>query len=1047
MNRPKLLILLLLAIALFIAAILYWNPEGDSMADPSYGENAEQADESLDQAIAEGGNGTATDEDGNGGRTASPTDSTSMGPAAQAAAVGGSYQIRALTGAGAAASNARFLIENSRGAIEWIDAPSGVLNMPNFETIHQVAALAGGMWSAAKDLTEFDGSTADLDLNIQAATLDVEVNRVGSGPEPEFDFYFNFRDRPQDLGETIAAVFQGNEPNAPPSDEYEPDLFHKAFRCDSPSDPRSRGRAGAAQLRDLPPGFYSIRAQSTWGVLDTETLELAAGEHQNLLLELVTGGWLSGRVLGPDGQPLADATVMFRASENNLVDTFSQRRVRRVLAYSYNAEPRADLAHTNQDGEFSMGPVAAGTGIVAAGKKDLLPAIVGDVIIDGGQEQSLEDIKLQGGHTVALLVTDATNGEVLTHSTAEWHVTGNEIGLLALSDWESADMSDRDQQGRLLLRNLPFERLGIRVHAEGFAHKETEYLMPVENWESAGDPPVLEIALHPGLRIRGSVIDGITGEPVEGADVVALNSDQQGVLPALAQNFGGSQFPTVQSAADGTFSFADLPAGDYMVQVQHADYAPLRSELIELAIGIVPEVNLLLRPGATLIAHYLGEDGNSEANRSIILVHLEIGSTQTQSTNQEGMAYFKGLPAGNMQIATLPGDANPEEVGQGNLDLNFVFVELAEGETRIVELGPGLAQCKVQGMVTRGGAGVDGKSVTLLGTSGMKSTKSSDDGSFEFDGLSAGEYSYLVGEQSAPAFVGTVSVGLGTNSLEIQLPDGGIKATVLNASDRSPIPGLTVTVTANNTRGGPLFAMTNAKGEVNFPDLEAGLYQINAGKASLPILGGDDAIGSKIVDVNVDNELAEIEVLLEAGATFRARVLGTDGTPVSGANLYYLRSDGTPLSQLSVKGTNSKGVAQLTGLPSGSGRIVVRHPEHGQAEISVSLTAGELSKQEIKLQTGCKVYIQVTDQSDRNLPGILAVLDDSRGARTSWLFSMSESQDYNAAYFSGQEQLFGPLPAGEYSLKLFRLGGKVVEYKITIPPDTPELRLRYAYNP
>ncbi len=1045
MNRSKLILSLLLAIVFLVAAIFFWNPGGEEPLDSDFEAGAAQIDQPLDQALADA-NGDNDQATGNG-REATDTSRQELGIVGRAAEKGGGYQIRALSSSGAPSPGARFLIENQRREIEWIDSDSGVLKLPDFSMVREVAAFADGMWSEAHQLDSTSGPTLDLKVETRAASVNLEVSRQGQGLEAEFLCYYGFRDEPQDLGETIAAVFQANDRTTSAIGETNANLFHLAFRVNDPTDPRSQGRDGRVELRDLPPGFYNFRAQSTWGVLQTETLELKPGEHQEVVLELPTGGLLSGRVLDADGNPLEQATVMFRPSENNLVDAISKRRVRRILDASYDADPRSDLAHTDENGEFSMGPVPSGEGILAAGKEGLLPKIVSNVVIDAEQEQRLEDITLVGGHSVAILVRDATTGEVLPHAAAAWHVAGNDIGLLAAATWEIGDPEDRDPQGRVLLRNLPFERLSVRVQAVGYARKETEYLMPEENWQSEGELPVLEVSLLPGLQLKGTVRDAMTGEPVPEVEILALDSDNQSALPGLMQRIGSANFPATESDEAGNFVFADLPASDYVLQAQHSDYAPMRSEATPLAAGMEPDVQLLLRPGATLIAHYIGADGNSEANRSIILVHLELGSTQTQATNQEGMAHFTGLPAGNMQIATLPGDANPEEVGQGNLDLDFIFVELTEGETRIVELGPGLSQCKVQGTVTPGGAPVAGRSVTLLGTSGLKSTRSSDDGTFEFEGLRAGNYSYLAGEQSAPALAGTVNIEIGTNTLDIQMPDGGISATILKSTDRSPVVGMTVTVTANNTRGGPLFAMTDGKGIANFPDLEPGLYQVNAGKAALPILGGDDALGSSIVDVQVEKELAEIEVLLEPGATFRARVLGTDGNPVAGANLYYLRSDGTPLSQISVKGTNSKGVAQLTGLPSGSGRIAVRHPEFGQAEFEISLTAGELSKQEIQLQTGTNVFIQVTDESDQRLPGILAVLDDSRGARTSWLFSMTESQNYNRAYFSGTEQQFGPLPAGDYTLRLFRLGGKVVEYKIQIPPDTPELRLRYAYNP
>ncbi len=1040
MNRTKLLALMLLAIAAIVAGVFFWNPGAYDLptTDP---EDQNVVEDDLEQAVADGTEGG----DANGRSESLAEAGAPQGPAAIAAARGGEYRIRAVGSDGAATPGAKFLIENRKGEVEWVSSDSGILNLPDFSAMREVAALAGGMWSEPKSLRDIDGTSVDLVLKDPVAAVDLEISRDGN-LEPQFRFYYDYRDRPQDLGETIAAVFQTNDGTEEEA-TFHSNLFHKAFRVSDPWDPVSDGRNGSIQLRELPPGFYNFRATSEWGVPESETVEVKAGDHQTVTLALQTGGLISGRVLGPDGKPLERATVMYRPSENSLADAFSQRRVRRVLSYSYGQDARNDLAHTDADGRYTMGPVPAGEGIAAAGKEELLPTIVGGIVVDAGQSQELEDIELLNGHSVAILATSAVDGEVLEHATASWHVTGSGIGIIATTAWENGDPKDRDAEGRLILRNLPFERLTVRISAEGFAPTETDYLMPKESWRADGDLPVLEVSLQRGLQLRGTVRDALTGEPVADAEVVALEGEEETPLPGLMASIGASDFPTTESDEQGLFQFQDLRAGEYFVQVQHPKYAPMRSEPLELSQGFEPNIEIALRPGATLIAHYIGTDGNSEANRSVILVHLELGSTQTQTTDEDGMAYFEGLPAGNVQIATLPGDADPESVGQGNLDLDFLFAELIEGATKIVELGPGLSQCKLLGTMTRGGSPVANKSITLLGTSGLKATRTNDDGEFEFEELRAGDYTFFAGEQTSPSYSSTVTIELGTNSLSVELPEGGIRATVVNASDRKPIAGVTVTVTANNTRGGALIAATNNDGVATFEDLDPGEYQVNAGKAALPLLGGDDALGSSARTIQVGATHADVELALEAGATFKARILGTDGAPVSGANMYYLLENGSPLSGLAFTSSNSKGVVQLKGLPAGPGRIAVRHPEFGQAEIGINLTAGELSKQEIQLQTGATVYIQVTNESDENLPGVLAALEDSRGARTSWLFTLNEAQSFNQSYFAGQEQKLGPMAPGDYTLKLFRVGGKVVEYEVTIPADTPELHLRYAYNP
>ena len=1045
MNRSKLIVSLLFAIIALAAAIFIWTPESEVLPADGDGNNALSVNTELDQAELNGGNPNQTDNQN--GREASAEAEAPLGPVAASVAKGGSHQIRAVGLDGSPAKPATFLVENHERDLEWIESESGVLTLSNFRQIKSAAAFAHGYWSEPRKVSDDDSTTnIDLALTLAAGSIELEVSREGSGMETDFHCLHRFQDKPQDLGETIAQVLTG--PKEPQEmDSSGSNLFHRAFRTWDPTLPQTKGVQGHFFLNDLPPGHFQLAVFSQWGVPTMESLELLPGEHQKLDINLITGGQLTGRVVGPDGNGVANATVLFRIPENNFANAFSQRRVRQILEASYSSDARNDLAHCDENGDFKMGPIPVGTGVVAAGTPELLPAIVEGVLIDGGQSQSMPDIQLLTGHQVAIRVIDIGNGEVISRPRAGWSEVGSELGIFSATTKQYNGEDDYDAEGRVLLRNLPFEKLAIKVEAEGYAPKETEYLMPAENWNSDGATPTIEVSLQPGLRVRGQVLDANTGEAVSDATVSALSEDDISSMPILLPQFENTPYPTTTSDESGLFVLDNLPSGEYIIQAQHEDFGPTRSELVSVAPGNEPELTILMKLGGTLIAHYVGVDGNSEPNRSIILVHLELGSRQVQATDQDGMAYFKGLPAGNFQIATLPGGTDPTAVSDGNLELDFVFVELAEGATEIVELGPGLAQCKLEGVITRAGAAMAKKSVTLLGTSGIKATRSNESGEFEFEGLRAGDYSFFAGDATSPAFAGEVHITTGSNTMNIALPEGEIIVTVLKDSDGSPIGGIPVTLIADNTRGGAIPIMTDASGVATFSDIVDGTYRISAGSSSMPIFGGDPALGSKMADVTVSNQSVSIEIRLEEGATFRARVVGPDNALIAGANMFYLRADGNALSGLSMTPSNSKGVMELEGLPAGPGIILVRHPEFGQAEINVNLTAGELSKQQITLQSGATIYVQVTDESDRPKAGIFATLVDSRGVRVSMLYSIQEAQSINQAYFSGQEQRMGPLTPGSYTLQLFRPGGKIVEYPVDIPIDTAELHLRYVYKP
>jgi hypothetical protein len=163
--------------------------------------------------------------------------------------------------------------------------------------------------------------------------------------------------------------------------------------------------------------------------------------------------------------------------------------------------------------------------------------------------------------------------------------------------------------------------------------------------------------------------------------------------------------------------------------------------------------------------------------------------------------------------------------------------------------------------------------------------------------------------------------------------------------------------------------------------------------------------------------------------------------------MFYLDDRGIPMSALSMQGTNSKGVAELKGLPAGPGRILLKHPTVGQKEIAINLTSGELSKQEVRLDPGVVVWLKVIDASGGPAAGVFATLKDERGVRISMLFSMQDAQAANQSYFAGLEQRLGPVAPGRYTVEYFRLGGKIVREEIVVPASSPEMRRTLVYKP
>jgi carboxypeptidase family protein len=1045
------LILILAATILLVAVFLLLDPFSSSANSI---ESAEQSgstpitqgtnEAEASPELAEAGLASARAEgvaEGTRTSVATPTASSKLEAAAQ---TGGDYAIRAISANGNLARPAVFLVQGYNGQIERLEMPAGVLNLPDFSLLKRIAAYADGAWSNSLALSDFKGQKqVELLVDQAAASISVNLSRAGVGLENNFICAYSFSNAPVDLGEMLATAF-GNEPKEQVEGKDLSRLFAATFQNQDHADPDCQGTQGKWTLSDLPPGQYRLELSSEFGVPQRQQVVLEAGQNKILDIELANGCWIEGRLVDSDGNGVAQARVVHGLALEGYAQMFTERQLQARVSTPTNSQTQADLVLSDEQGKFRLGPVVTGQGVVYTAADGYLPTRIAQVDPQPGQTLQLQDFTLQSGHKVAILASNAQTGDPLLDCSVSWQLASEQSSIIPLGRWETIE-TELDELGRMILSNLPFQNLVIRVGHTGYATYTTEYLMPPNAWDPTGPIPMLEARLLLGLQLNGRVVSELDHSAVADAVVIALDEAASSANATMFMAINASSAPTTNTEQDGSFRLADLPPGDYQVQVQHNDFATGRSEVVSLQPGIDQEVVIRLQKGAILKVHYVGADGLAEDNRSIILQNTELGSIERESTDKLGECIFENLPAGKYQVSTLAGNTDPNSLAEGKLDLDFQFFELQVGQILELELGPGLAQSTISGLLTRGGEPQSGLAFTVFGGVGIKTAKTDTDGRFELEGLKAGPLSYFCGPANAPTVTGTMMLKDGDNPFQLELPGGSLKVLVIQAADGSTLSRVPVTLNDRGTRGNPIIMVTGPDGIASFDFLEPATYHVSVGTAAMPLFGGNEELGAKMTEISIGNDQAELTVSLEQGAIFKARVLGTDGMPVQGASMFYLDAEGRPLSNLGMKASNSKGVVQLKGLPAGPGKIFFKMAGIGQKEIAVQLVAGQTSKQEVQLETGALVYIQVTDESDQSKAGVLAVLEDQRGTRLSMLITLPESGAMNQAIISGQEQKLGPVAPGSYTLKLFRLGGSVVEYPVEVPRGVPEVHFRYAY--
>ena len=173
------------------------------------------------------------------------------------------------------------------------------------------------------------------------------------------------------------------------------------------------------------------------------------------------------------------------------------------------------------------------------------------------------------------------------------------------------------------------------------------------------------------FKIKGRVIDGGTGRPIEGAIVA----------------FAGKALTGLSSNADGTFVSYGFPPGPLTILVRHGDYQPLR---LNATVRSTPQKTMIVRLARRRPkTGQLSVSVTSAAGRAIAAatVHVD-GPTQRRiTTGASGQAAAEDLPRGHY---TVRATADRYRSAQAEIDVS-------EGQTARLALS--LAKPAPKGLV------------------------------------------------------------------------------------------------------------------------------------------------------------------------------------------------------------------------------------------------------------------------------------------------------------------------------------------------------------
>ena len=804
---------------------------------------------------------------------------------------------------------------------------------------------------------------------------------------------------------------------------------------------------GTLQQAGLPAALYRAKLKLAGHVPAKLEIDLRSESQEDLEVVFEVASLASGKVQHL-GRGLEDATVALLPTDFDegifglSLDNF------RSVGEIPDGIPSHHRTTTDGDGRFRFSTAAPGSYRLLVAATNFLPRTVeGPFVLEAGIESPLGEVEMEVGFGLALQVEDP-EAQALAGADVIWYrKAGNTI--VEARRRRTLDSQQTDAEGRLDLGGLPGEVLTLEI-------SHPDYALQVLDHDFSGrkdfEVDELRVTLLPGATVAGSVIDGITGMPIEGAELELHTTENSEAFGALIR---GADWNST-SGQDGSFGFSRLPAGEYLLLARHEEFAESQYGPIEVTEAAVENLTVILHPGATLLVEVQDSEGIPIAGATVQAVNVELQQVASEETDEEGRATMNNLSAGNYQVACTDLSSFDTSSNEGSLAVKFKFLELKEGETKEVILGGLIPNADVEGVVRRGSEVLAGAMVIVITDDGVKTDSTDELGNYALKEVPLGSYILMV-RNGMPLSGGAVHYEdlrldvEGAVHHDISLPDAGLEVAVFTASDRTPLEGIPVSVRpmdGSNISGGD-FGITDAEGMARFQSLPDGDYIVAAGNATASFLAtteaGHGSMQKSRVQVREGSGQQRIEMPLETGATFKVKVEDPDGNILQGAHMHYLNVEGQPLNILSFSGTNSKGVAQMKGLPSGPGIILVRHPILGSKEIEVNLQPGEEAKQVVRLERGTVIYVAVTDSDKGSMSGVLATALDSRGAPLSYLWSQEETRETNAAFFGSGEQKLGPLPDGEYIIQLFRPGNPPVQHPVTVSGQG-EMHLSLPYS-
>jgi protocatechuate 3,4-dioxygenase beta subunit len=670
-------------------------------------------------------------------------------------------------------------------------------------------------------------------------------------------------------------------------------------------------------------------------------IEGAAVEVGDVVLQSLEP--ISGRVLGPDGSPVAGASVF-------VLDPRASADRGAVEGRGIPRRGPGDLDEdtTEGDGSFDLLRVPPGTYSVAV----TAPGFVGRRVeqVRTGTRDLV--VTLVPGETISGVVVDAADRRPV-------------VGATVQEGFRSGNLTTTDARGRFTLRGIDrgdsdAARNGVHLNVE---HEDYQQLFQGLQVPRGGSFQDLELELQRARGVEGVVLDP-RGQPVKGARVwVEVPGFPPAILMMDPQGGGGTAF----TGDDGAF-FLKVPRMGPSSQVEviavYSGYAKARHGPIQtgggpqqqrveirLAEGSAIEGRITDTTGAAVAGAQVGARRNLPLRGEALLFAtlLPPSAAEVAYSAPDGTYRLRSLEPGTYQVTVLAigyarKQLSPVEVGAAPARLDVVLDAGGSIRGRVVDhRQEPLVGIEVVAFLEldaagdragsfegrRGGMGRREEEMMLLGGVGSASTKTDDRGSYVLTHLPEGKFRVVARAAGYdPAELRDVESGEAADL--VLAPFARLRGRVVDAASGAAVNAFQLSLDAKSDEGSwredwkRRREVAQAEGHFEYEDLRAGEYRV---RARSPGYGA----ARREVTLLPGQEI-EVEIALELGLRVEGVVYSADsGATIAGATIrLYARNQGgiEDIDTSSEGRSGGDGRFELSGLASGECEVWVTHPDY-----------------------------------------------------------------------------------------------------------------------